>query len=980
MVMNDHTSRSGFALAGVLVVMAALLLLGVGALTLARIERFTGRSQADLLRARLAAEAGLEECRAMLESKAANDTYLVIQGSGDDVTLPGLFLVGSQTMDDSIRFEFHPLFSASSGTKTSGSLDIPDSGGSLEQPFSYRTLPGPKLAAADWHNVISSNGRQVARYVFWVEDMQGRLDAKRAGNMDGPGNKHQRLAAPFPAAGANPHANEDAALNQVALFAVDPAANVSKQGELVKHLRDNKPLLLTNASVPAAAGATPPMERGDDKSLADPMLRAIEESLTHNLIRYEEQALIPCTRGIDPDMVGKPKLNLNKLLAGERSAAVSEMAGHITAAAPDFASRNPFFPESYAKTLAASALDYADEDSTPSIGDGYRGIDAVPLLSEVVLQISYEGIKDVEGRKKLKFRTRLFAELCNPTNKPIREGMARLNYECALRLEPISANPPGPRFDDPALLDTAVHDLEIIDGQPWSREILVSLLPGEYKALRFAEVIYQLDAGTEWIPDSVYFGLEESRGEAGVSLMWNGDVVDRAARIVRQEGLTVSRVQQETGEIVESGGFRIGSKKTIAKAALPGLVYDNNWPSMYYNPGDPRATWHLRDAPLAESAYPENSSPNRRNIRREIYRTDAPSKPKVYARMLPSEWPDGGHNAPVGSWAPGTADATAFDDPKFAMAYDVASEHAAIQRMSNTGRFYSVCELGRVFDPLMFKPVLADQSAADLFLEKGRIPAGDRWPDALAGQESPYYCGGNTLRIGRPEHPAFLRPEMHAARLLDLFHTGQSFADDPVKREGALALIAGHVNLNTASRDVLRAMAAGFLVMDPALAKRTSADHDATSQPPTEPLKLGAPSSQSGDIGPLADRVADAVIRSRPYASASGIAMARDETGEFIFGNKDQYAEGDDIEWSDAAAEEVFARMFESSTVRSRNFRVWIVGQALAPGIGTNGSPEVLAEVRTCYDIFVDPGERDDDGSIILENVHVKVLHESEFD
>ena len=91
MVMNDHTSRSGFALAGVLVVMAALLLLGVGALTLARIERFTGRSQADLLRARLAAEAGLEECRAMLESKAANDTYLVIQGSGDDVTLPACF-------------------------------------------------------------------------------------------------------------------------------------------------------------------------------------------------------------------------------------------------------------------------------------------------------------------------------------------------------------------------------------------------------------------------------------------------------------------------------------------------------------------------------------------------------------------------------------------------------------------------------------------------------------------------------------------------------------------------------------------------------------------------------------------------------------------------------------------------------------------------------------------------------------------------
>ena len=117
------------------------------------------------------------------------------------------------------------------------------------------------------------------------------------------------------------------------------------------------------------------------------------------------------------------------------------------------------------------------------------------------------------------------------------------------------------------------------------------------------------------------------------------------------------------------------------------------------------------------------------------------------------------------------------------------------------------------------------------------------WPDVRGNQASPFYGGGNSLRIGRLEHPDFdliAMPGLHAARLLDLFHVGRSRSENPAEREGPVTRIAGHVNLNTASRDALRAMAAGALAMDPLLARRSDGDHlgAPSMAPPVSPQKI----------------------------------------------------------------------------------------------------------------------------------------------
>ncbi len=977
----------GFTLPAILVVVGALLVLAVGILLVAGIERDTARSFADRQRAELAARAGLEEICGILNLEAANDDFLVIQStlatpvvSGRQAA-PQLFIARGTVDQGAYSYRYRPLFSSTirpaNNTVLSPPVVEPLVGPTQESHVDFTTLPYHDKVRAAWLPILDEKGRTVARYAYWVEDLQGKLDPVHVGNLDGVDLSHARAAHPFPAPGLNPASESagEAPLNQIALFAIEPATTSSSQGAIGKTLVENRRLLLSPDSMLAAANIRPPLIRDHAGCLVDLKARAIEESLAANFQPYFERPLVPIAPGINTAVAGKPRMNLNALLAKNSDDAVDEMAGFIRAALPDFDKRKGGFPEDYVKTLAANAIDYADADSKPTLkSGGYRGLDACPLMSEIALQVNYVGISDQQDRKIMTFRFKLFAELCNPTSQPV-SGDARLSYEVALPMDSIGAGVGGEPFDSPAFLsDPAVstHDLTLIGGRYWTRQVKITLEPNQYRCYLFADVVYRMDVGasSDFIPNKTPFSLNETRAASGLSLMWDGKVLERTDGILRQAGLIYSK---KNG--VVTGGFKTGTPEIITKAALPGHVYDD-YPRMYYNMGDPRITHYLRAAPLDENAYPENISPNRRNIRLDIYDDDVKTKPKVYARMLPSEWPDGGHNAAVGSWSPGSNDRTEMTAAKFDFPYDPQMGMAVSQAISNRGRFYSTTELGRIFDPVMHAPAFSSSIETAELLNKGKMPSSrSSWPDVNGNQGSPFYGGGNTLRIGRPEHPEFdlsTQPGLHAARLLDLFHAGRSRSGNPADREGPVTRIAGHVNLNTASRDALRAMAAGALAMDPLLARRSGGDHLGAPEmaPPVSPLSLSAPT-----LTDEADRIAGAILHSRPYHSAADLARAREPDGTAVFGNRSMYPDNNNIEWSDAAAEEIFARVYEGSTVRSRNFRVWIVAQALAPG----AVPQVLAEVRKVQTLFADPGERAADGSIVSGKFKTKVISSNEF-
>ncbi|MGA0846014.1 MAG: hypothetical protein ACO3RV_05685, partial [Luteolibacter sp.] len=263
--------------------------------------------------------------------------------------------------------------------------------------------------------------------------------------------------------------------------------------------------------------------------------------------------------------------------------------------------------------------------------------------------------------------------------------------------------------------------------------------------------------------------------------------------------------------------------------------------------------------------------------------------------------------------------------------------------------------------------------------------AGSSWGDVLlSSKSSPEFGGGNTLRIGRPEHPRFDQPGQRAAHLLDLFHTGRSRSENSDERQGPLTEIAGHINLNTASREALGMALAGKLEQDPEMSRFIADRHD-TAAGRRYPLVQKLTGAALPDITETSKRMADAIIESRPFASTAELAASQEKDGTPIFGNPTLFngftnpTRYPRLQWTDSAAEESFARLFDAASVRSRNFRVWVIGQSVEPTTATNADPKVLAEVRKCFSVFADPGERESTGEIKTENFQLRILHENDF-
>lgn len=962
----SHTA-AGFALPSVLMVVGALLILAVGILLVTGIERNTARSFADLRRAELAARAALEEVNAALLRDAANDDYVIIESplpDDADNPLPAarqLFLARGRTEGADYKFSYTPLFSAVAIPEDTSDLEVPSPttlvGSDYEE---FATLPTMEPVRAAWVPVYNDADKMVGRYAYWVEDLQGHIDATTAGNPRGETSSHARTEWPFPAPGLNPDPEDGHVRDEIALYAIDPDATESSQGTLARNLIQNRGFLLSPGSVLAASGFSPPLVRDDAGRLTDPAAAAAETSLSAVRNRpYLERPVIPFYRGIDPAMAGQPKLNLNKLLADGRSGAVDEMANQIDQALPDFANRKGGFPDDYLRTLAANALDYADTDSEPTTAGGVRGLDAYPLVSEFLMRFRWEKIQTRRGRKEVVLSATTYVELWNLSDQEV-SGTARVSYECAYTF-PLGANPEVSLEE----LEDATHSLTEEDGYHWHPAIPVELKPNEYRVLNCGTVTYAIDAGSSavWVPSPLVLeGETYGTSGTGYRLKWNDTLVDQSRGGIHRNNSSLNYPTDTASR-----------PRQRVRCTIPCHSHTRNG-AFQNNMGDPRMAYY-NECPQDANKYPDNYSPNRRNIRwGTIYRSDASKKPKVYGRVMPSEWPDGGHNSTYMSNSFYTTDQRVDPDDDRFMPSDSSVlrnpvREEAPMRLSNLGRFFSATELGRVYDPIMWKVSMPGSSNG---------PWGDVETSTRASSD---FGGGNTLRIGRPEHPAFrvaATPGQEAWRLLDLFHAGRPFSDSEEQLEGDLIEIDGHVNLNTASRDALRALAIGALKMDPAIGYRTSENHDTSGRmaPPVAPYEP-TDSQTSGE----ANQIADAIIAARevrPFASPAEAAAVL-WNNQPAFGNLDLVTDRSTVQRSDSASEEMFARVYESATVRSRNFRVWVVAQAVAATDPDNANPTVLAEVRRHSTVFHEPGERTSDGSIDIQNSRLITTHENDF-
>ena len=976
---RTRLSPGGFTLAAVMVIVAAILLLTIGALSLVGIERKTARSYVDAKRAEWVARAGMEDVRGILREETANDDFLIVSKPGvvpsgsDKDALNYLYLARGKRAGETVDYRLKPLFSATQEETTVAdlrSLPEPESltgGESVEAGI----FPWAQDAKLVWIPVEDEKGRTVGRYAYWVEDLQARVDAQLAleANRLADNGKSARSPYPHPAPGLSIENSSAPEWKEL-----DPAGAAGANfGETVEQ---NQDMLLSPDATLAAAGFTAPLERKADGDLASAMAAGLERHAIVGTQPYDERPVIPFARGIAPMMAGQPKLNLNELLSLERETAIGQFANLINDALPEFVNRKGGFPDDYLRTLAANAMDYADADSEGSVdGTRYRGLDAYPLVSEHLVRFRWENVTTVNGRKKLVLSGTVYAELWNMTDKPVSgefQMTYETNYSFDLGVMPnLNLGSPG-YLDNPSVTKPTLAKSE---GYYWLPVQTVSLSPNQYKVINCGTVTYEIDAG----PSSVFVTSPivlrgEDQGQVGYRMKWNGTIVDQARGNVKHPDITMF-FPSDTKSNPRQGVW----------TTIPGHSYSVGRFDYVNNMGDPRMAYYIGIA-QDPNDYPDNYSPNRRTIRwGNVYFSDAATKPKVYGRVMPSEWPDGGHNSNFGSVptevAAGQGSARGDervnpDAPQFLSNPPAPEPLKAPVRISNLGYFQSPTELGRIYDPLMWAPTF-DRVADTNQIRSGFMPGGQtRWPLVVdASPPSNQYGGGNTLRIGRPEHPRFRREGLSAAYLLDLFHAG--YGADPNKdlREGDLMPVRNRINLNTAGRDALRIMAAGILRQDPVLARRLAENHSTTGimAPPTGSLELDAPKIQQ-----TADVIADAILLRRPFASAGEVADVRDAADEPVFGNPKFYSQNERIQWSDAAAEEVFARVHNSSTLRSRNLRVWVIGQALAPQTGT-GAPTVLAESRKVFTLFADPGERSSDGEIDSTTYRPIITHENDF-
>jgi hypothetical protein len=339
--------------------------------------------------------------------------------------------------------------------------------------------------------------------------------------------------------------------------------------------------------------------------------------------------------------------------------------------------------------------------------------------------------------------------------------------------------------------------------------------------------------------------------------------------------------------------------------------------------GDPRAQLFLRD-PLRSQNYTNRySSPGGRNW--EKYWVDQSRFPEseVNPRLL---WPDNGHT----NTADRGGSPTGYDqNPDTFTRAPVTNNH--VMRRNDSGSFTNVVELGNVYDPFQW-----GDSAA--------LPAGvndqpGMWTNLTTSATPDARFGGrNTLRVGRWEFSRFTNNGSRSSQLLDLFAVG------PTNGAGhVVSRIPGRINLNTASTNALRALAAGvFHSSDPELLPNGTNFVIPTNAVSAFVTGVTARRSQ------------------RPFFTPSELAMAATNSSwpaGAVFGNSNLATVRG---WNDGAAEEWFAKVFPLSTVRSRNFAVHVVGQALQ----TNNLSSVLSSVNSTFQIHVEPVRNTNNGTI----------------
>ena len=582
----------------------------------------------------------------------------------------------------------------------------------------------------------------------------------------------------------------------------------------------------------------------------------------------------------------------------------------------------------YVSNIAANIVDYVDTDGSPTTTGTYgttdysQGVDSYPWVNEVATRVTVQSY--TASSEELVLNMRGFAELWNLSDKPFTGDISlTMQEDDFIQAESATAiTAPNTPLQTSGTLTTNI-----------------TILPMQFKVVEVFSNLVTLTVPEPSGTGTKYVTWPTASTNSTFELKISGVTVQKplgalARRVDTSKTLTGNSdcLDLTTPALMEEGA---NSRKIYRGNPL---THINLASFDFMNEGDPRMTpFRIIGTTTSHTwaTYDINTSYFMGNGRSSFggWNTNA-----SLTKLSLTNFLEPSHSLTPGNRPTGPVNANGIFAVLPTEVVPIAPEPTkALQKLNNTGTFSNICELGNIFDPVQWS------FSSTAVKPGGSIPA-----NAVPTGPATRRGGGNTLRIGRAEHPLFAFTKLgggaypvpnmgrSAAALLDLFSTSDSYDN------------GGRINLNTAPAPVLRALAGGVtLTNDVAM----------------------TPSSTLAIPNRMTEAFAQGVMRYRsiyPFLSPSQLAFIATDYGitnpttshwtntwpkNAVFGNTnptialDINAPGNDpswatasngvTAWNDQAAEEWFSKIYNLSTVQSWNYRTYVVAQL----VNTNGLP-----------------------------------------
>jgi Tfp pilus assembly protein PilX len=627
-------------------------------------------------------------------------------------------------------------------------------------------------------------------------------------------------------------------------------------------------------------------------------------SLSANMGVYVERDTIP--KGFGYKDEGKTKYAINVLVGSGGASAVTAISDVIKENMTNFESsrKGGFNRGSYLKTIAANVVDYLDADSSSTAAADYRGVDSYPFVNLIYSRYAWTAGTGVTGNP-VTIVARTFVDLWNPSSKTA-IGTVDLEFKNS-------------------------NGVTMGGAQNFGSEVFpafsATIPPNGHTVIEAGSRTYTFinGSGITGVSAPLYWKDMSANFDTTFALKWNGTLVDEFRGGARRPG-------SNNGSSLDSGDTK--------------RKYQGNAVALDYNSGqvgDPRSSYYISTY-VFDRNYDGNTAWGGRQFAGGM--ADQPDGLHPFKEVKFTRWPDQGNDGPNFPATTGISTATS-QAPQYGLESPPKSGNVAqngrgtwigfadgtiptaIPRppnfsglapsiIANSGTMTNICELGNIFDPAQWNGIASGTSASS----------------AIAG-------GGFSLRIGQAEFPRFNTNGARAAQLLDLFTIQTNRTN------------SGAINLNTATRDALRAVVAGLnLQVSSNLQPTNTAFYPARSA-----------------AGYAGDRFADAVIASRPFLSVAQLSYATNSLGTY-FGNTNQWGTLSEAPsmWNDVAREQFFSDILPLINVRSRNLRVFVCGQVL------DNRGKILGNANFVFNVFLEPI---DDGSSV--KIKPRILYVQRF-